>query len=316
LTTTICQSWVSLRELWKNEAADFTPWLAENIHRLGEVIGMDLETAKMEKDVGDFSLDILAKDLNTGHLVIIENQITKTDHDHLGKLITYAGSLDASAVVWVAHEIRDEHRQALEWLNRKTSNEVHFFGVVVEVIKIDKSRPAVILKPVVMPSIPSVSPPPSPRADAYRRFFQRLIDELREKHHFTNARTASPTNWYSFSSGVAGFTYAVSFASGRRVRSEVYIDRGDQEENKRVFDDLQASKKAIEKELKSHLQWERLDDKRACRIALYRDGSIDDSSSLDSIHSWAITQMLSFRKVFFHRLKKHKELSQEIDSDV
>ncbi len=109
---------VDIRDIWPNEATDFTPWLVDNIDRLGQALGMEIEVQEREADVGDFSLDIMAKDLGTGRTVVIENQLTETDHDHLGKLLTYAGGFDAGVLVWIAKKLRDEHRKALEWLNK------------------------------------------------------------------------------------------------------------------------------------------------------------------------------------------------------
>lgn len=257
---------------------------------------MDLELLQQEAPVGAFSLDLLARDLNRSQaMVIIENQLEPTDHDHLGKLLTYAAGHDASSVIWIAPEIREEHRQALDWLNQHTDEHLEFFAVVVEVLRIDNSRPAFTFKPVVFPNEwrkGVVSEKSSPRAEKYRLFFQSLIDELRDHHRFTGARAGQPQNWYSFTSGHRGFQYALTFASGRRVRAELWIDTGQTSENKKLFDSLFANKKIIEEEYGGPLEWERLDDGQGSRIAVYRAGTIEDEPQLDGIRAWASVRQL------------------------
>ena len=119
---------VDLRAVWPDEADDFTLWLQDNIDQLGAALGMDIEVQEREAAVGRFSLDLLAQDGN-GRPVIIENQLEATDHDHLGKLLTYAGGHDAEVIVWIAKEFRDEHRAALDFLNSRTGEDTEFFGV-------------------------------------------------------------------------------------------------------------------------------------------------------------------------------------------
>jgi hypothetical protein len=135
---------VGLREVWTSESGDFTPWLAlpENLKLLGEAIGIDLELEAQEKDVGPFRLDLLCKESDSGHIVVIENQIEDTDHDHLGKLLTYAAGLDAAVVIWIARSFTDEHRAALDWLNVKANGSARFFGAEIEVSRIGDSAPA------------------------------------------------------------------------------------------------------------------------------------------------------------------------------
>ncbi len=301
---------VPIRTVWANEARDFTPWLAENIGALGESIGMDLELVQREADIGDFSLDLLAKDLSTGRHVVVENQFGATNHDHLGKLLTYAAGVDASAVVWIAESLRDEHRQVIEWLNRRTDTGLHFFAVVVELLRIDSSRPAAVFMSVVArnewqeSARASTERKMSPKSEAYRHFFQSLIDELRERHRFTGARAGQPQNWYSFSSGMAGITYGMSFAQDGRARTEVYIDQGDADANKNVFDTLLRDRESIEAALGEPLEWERLDNRRASRVALYRAGSIESpEKELGDVRAWAIERLLKFKAVLGPRVR-------------
>ncbi len=298
-------------EIWSKEAHDFTPWLAENIADLGEALGMELELKEKEAAVGEFSLDLLAKDLGTGHIVIIENQLKQTDHDHLGKLLTYAAGFNASAVVWVAEYVRDEHRQALEWLNQRTDEETLFFGVMIEVLKIDDSKPAYIFKPVVSPSEwqktrkRQAGATITEKGELYRQYFQQLIDELREKHKYTNAKVGQPQNWYAFSAGASGVSYNATFVQDNKVRTELYIDFGDIEKNKALFNYLQDRKEEIHDKFGGELVWEPLEEKRAKRISVYRDGSIEtDPADLTEIKSWHIDNLIKLKRTLEPHIKK------------
>jgi len=303
---------LNLRDIWKNEAREFTPWLARNISELGEALGMELELAQQEAGVGDFSLDLLATDVGRNKTVIIENQITVTDHNHLGKLLTYASGFDAHVVIWIAETIRDEHRQALDWLNQRTDADTEFFGVVIEILQIDESKPAFNFNPIVFPNEWQKSKKRtgenqiSEKMEAYQKYFQELIDELREKHKFSNARKGQPQSWYSFAAGYTGITYGMSFALGNRVRVDLYIDQGDEEKNKSIFDLIYQDRELIESQFGEKLEWERLDEKRACRIAIYREGSIeDDPEKLNEIREWSIQKLLKLKEVFHPNMKKY-----------
>ena len=295
---------VPLKELWPGEATHFTPWIAKNLDILGEKLGMDLELESTEASAGDFSADIVARDLSTNKLVVIENQYGGTDHKHLRQLITYASVLGAGAVVWMAESIRSEHKSAMDFLNQNLKESLSFYAVEASAIRIDESKPAFVLTVVSMPSEAAVNPQPVPELsetkERYRTYFQSLIDELRETHKFTNARTGQPQNWYTFASENSKvYTYSTSFAKGGRVRVEVYLDTGDKARNEQVFDCLLARKQEIEAALGFELTWERLDSRRACRIAVYRDGEIDaDSETLADIKSWTIQNLLRFKAVF------------------
>ena len=303
---------VDLRDIWPNEASNFTPWLAENLSALGEALGLDLELQAQEAQVGAFSLDLLARDTGTNRPVIIENQLEATDHDHLGKLLTYASGYDANVIVWITREFKEEHRQALDWLNQRTGEDTVFFGVAVELWKIDESRPAVNFNLVTTPnewqkqavSSARATGNVSERMERYRAFFQGLIDTLREEHRFTNARKGQPQSWYYFSSGHGGsFVYSASFARGNKARVEVYIDSGEKYWNEQRFHRLMDIKEEIESELGGTLEWERLDDRRACRISAVRPGSIDDDTeTLEEIRGWMTEKLLAFKQVFGPRL--------------
>ena len=300
---------VDIREIWPNEAKDFTPWLFDNIDRLGQALGMEIEVQEREADVGDFSLDIRAKDLNTGRTIVIENQLAQTDHSHLGKLLTYAGGFDAGVLVWIATELRDEHRKALEWLNEHTSPDVDCFGVVIEVIRIDNSKPALNFKTVVFPNEWQKDKGRnrtivSSKGEAYKAYFQELIDELRTKYKFTEAKVGQPQNWNSFTSGVRGIVFSNAFSQGGKIRAEVYIDLKDKDENKKLFDRLVAKKELIEKEYGDRFEWERLDDRRASRIAIYRDGTIEaPEETRRELLQWSIKNLLKLKEVVLPQIK-------------
>ena len=145
---------IDLRDVWSSEASDFTPWLAkdENIALLGEAIGLELEVESQEKNVGPFRADILARDLTSNHYVLIENQLEQTNHNHLGQIMTYAAGLDAFSIIWIAKSFTEEHRAALDWLNRITEENINFFGIEIEVIQIGDSLPAPQFKVVAKPN--------------------------------------------------------------------------------------------------------------------------------------------------------------------
>lgn len=296
---------VSLKALWPGEATHFTPWLAQNLEVLGRKLGMDLELQSTEVAAGDFSADIVARDLSTNKLVVIENQYGGTDHRHLGQLITYASVLNAGAVVWIAESIRPEHKSAMDFLNQNLKESLALFAVEATAIRIDNSKPAFVLTVVSMPSEASVISgeavqQSSEKMERYRAYFQGLIDELRESHKFTNARTGQPQNWYTFASSNSRiYTFSTSFSQGGKVRVELYLDSGDKAKNEQLFDCLLASREQIESGIGSELTWERLDNRRACRVAIYRDGDIDaDSETLANIKQWTIENLLRFKSVF------------------
>lgn len=303
--------YVDPKSIWAMEAVDFTPWLAENLALLGETLGLDLELVKTEASVGSFACDIQARDTGSGRRVIIENQLAQTDHGHLGQLITYAAGLDAAVIVWIAPKVREEHREAIDFLNHHTRKSLDFFVIALEVVRISGSLPAVVFKLAASPNAwakttaASASKPVSDNSIAYQKFYQGLMDDLRDKHNFTNARAAQPQNWYSFSSGKPGITYTTTFASGNRLRAELYIDVGDTVKNKAIFDVLKSNEGVLQTQIGEPLFWERLDNRRASRISVVRENtSIADAAAHDEeIRKWLIERLLKFKDVFGPRLK-------------
>jgi uncharacterized protein DUF4268 len=297
------------RTVWPHEEQDFTPWLYENLDKLGEALGLELEAEERECNVGDFTVDIVAHELGSNRVVVIENQLEATDHKHLGQLLTYAAGKEAGVVVWISPEFRDEHREALDWLNRE-GGEGHpeFFGVELQVVQIDDSKPAVNLRPVAFPNDwtrdlnDRATGNISEKRQKYLAFFQGLLDDLREQK-FSNAKKAQPQNWYTFSSGVRGYSYGASFANSGRLRVELYIDLQDAAENKAAFEKLQDEKERIEAEFGEPLTWEKLENRRACRISLYTDGSIDDSAEAFAGHRrWMTDKLILMKKVLGPRI--------------
>ncbi|MHA1289223.1 MAG: DUF4268 domain-containing protein [Candidatus Thorarchaeota archaeon] len=298
---------VDPRSIWPDEARDFTPWLNENIELLSEAIGADIEIVEREGSVSDFRVDLFGTDLSSGRPIVIENQLTPTDHDHLGKVMAYASGRNARIAVWISTEFRDAHRDTLEWLNSISDEDHLFFGIQLVVHKIGGSLPAPHFEIVVQPSDWSKeqrSKPLSPKMEAYREFFSGLLARIKkDMPGFTSARKGSPQNWFEFPTGRSGFRFAISFGKESRVKTELYIDTGSGEKNKASFDELYSKKEKIENEMGFELSWERLEGRRASRIAVYRDGSIEDAANeLKGIEDWAVNMLRNFNNVLRERI--------------
>jgi len=248
-----------------------------------------------------FSLDILAKDSGTGNVVAIENQLEITDHIHLGQIITYASGVDAKIIVWISKEVREEHRKAIDWLNQITGEEMEFFAIEIQLIKIDSSSPAPFFKVKASPNDWSkeqkakinASAGNSERQEYYHEFFTKLLLRVhKEIPNFTNSKRVAYDSWKTFPSSISGCSYVISFRSGNRLSCEFYIYSGNKEKNKEIFDKLFAQKDLIEKTI-SGISWERLNDRKASRIAIYTSCTTDQEM-LD----WSIENLMVFRDCF------------------
>ena len=307
---------VDLREVWPSEAADFTPWLTENLEYFGNVLGFDLELREREAEVGTFSLDILAHDVGRDRPVIIENQLERTDHDHLGKLLTYAAGYDAGVIVWLAREIREEHREALDWLNHRTDSDTQFFGVVVELLKIDGSRPAPNFRLVAFPNewrkeiaTVSRSAAGTKRGQMYQEYFQNVLDELKDEHSMGALRPANNFNWCSINIGIPNVYLTHNFPGRNLVRVSVNVDGGSLERSKTIFESLLENRTDIESESGLDLIWEGLGDNRKIvhLIHVISNGSYEGTNEdIENTKSWAVKNIIILRDILRARLTTPK----------
>ncbi len=300
----------SPRQVWLSEAGDFTPWLAENIDVLAEELGEPLTVIAQEVPVGDFRLDIQAQ-TQDGRTVVIENQLERTDHSHLGQLLVYASGLEAAAVVWVAPRFRDEFRRTLDWLNERTDTGVDFFGVEVGVVQVGDQGPrAPVFEVVARPNdwqkgVKGGGPksPPSTLNEARQQFFAEVLEGLAAQRAAIRVPRPQNQNWMAYASGPFG-NWGLVFGVGGQLRIEIYLDTGDQETTKRLFDGLMAEAAQWAERIGIELQWERLDDRRASRIAVYYPAfDLDDGEQRALARTWCVGTALTLYDHFDAELR-------------
>lgn len=305
---------IELRNIWLSEAVDFTPWLArpENIALLGETLGIDLEVEAQEKSVGPFRADILCKDTGTDKWVLIENQLERTDHGHLGQLLTYASGLEAVTIVWIAAKFTEEHRSTLDWLNRITNESFRFFGLEVELWKIADSPAAPKFNIVAKPNNWSQSVARAARAiDETELSDTRLLQreywgELNavleaKKGPVKGNKKPQAQSWMSYPIGRAGIYLSGAISIPKKiVRAELYMGGP---LAKGYFYQLKDQKDAIEKELGYPLIWEELPLGQDSRIS-YNLSSVDFSnkSHWAGQHEFLAKHLNDFHRVFFPRV--------------
>jgi hypothetical protein len=306
---------VDARTAWRHEAHEFTPWLASHIGLLGEALGLDLELEATEVSVGDFNVDIVARDSASGRRLIVENQLEATDHGHLGQLLTYASGTDTAYIVWLSPRFRDEHRQALDWLNGHTTDDTDFFGVELELLQIDESPLAPHFKLVAQPNewtkgVRQVgqSGEASELGLRYQRFFADILARYKKRRPYdTKSSRVGTQNWLTFSAGRSGFGFVWSMAAKRRLRVELYIDT---DPTKAIFDAMLTRKDEIEGELGQPVSWERLDSRKASRLAVYREVPENPPfEENDELKDWAVETMVRWTSVLRPRVKDLPVLS-------
>jgi hypothetical protein len=296
-------TFLPVREVWPNEASSFTPWLLENENVLGEVLGIEIELVKNEHQVGDFSLDLLGTNLTDDTPLIVENQLAKTDHSHLGQLLTYAGGLEPSTIIWIASEFRDEHRAALDWLNEITDERTHFFGVVIKAIRVDDSAPAPWLELVVQPNQWSEltkratqSPESAEKKQRYIRFWESLLANHRQQQPILARKKPVGRQWLTLNTGVGGTTIGMN-VQPEQIYVDLYFYDGSAEKNLARLRHLKAHQSLVEETFGAVLSWEELDNRKGCRIGYYGKGSILDEDSWEQSQTWLVDVAVRFSKV-------------------
>ena len=294
---------VPVRQIWIHEAHEFTPWLAKNLSSLGEALGMKLELVQEEAAVGHFKVDILAEDAIHGVLVVIENQLGGSNHEHLGKVLTYAGWHDANTLIWVAPTLYEEHRAALDWLNRWTPEVIQVFGVEIHTTPNRDSEANVELVPVVFPKSWKKSDGSRPisvklQSVILREFFQPLVDDLRNAG-FTDKRKAASVRYHPFPSGVSGLRYDAGFQNDATVW--VYIPGGTPHLSALRKDECrQAIRDELALDSETDIDWQTAYGS----LGVYRTGSLCDEEKHDDIRKWMSKYLRKFKEVFNPRMEE------------
>lgn len=300
---------IQLREAWENEATEFTPWLAspENLRLLGEAIGLELELTGIEQSVGNFSADILCKDVERDEIVLIENQLERTDHSHLGQILTYAAGLNARTIIWISAKLREEHRAALDWLNENTGESLQFFGVEVELWRIGDSPLAPKFNVMAKPNDWSKTVAEAAHTLAagaltetkiqQQKYWGCLSELLSLESSAVKPRKPLPQHWTNFSIGRSDMKLAAVVNSlENRIGVELYISNDNAKEQ---FRQLEQKKLEIEQAIGSPLDWQALPGKKAARIVIYKyDEDPSDESKWPRQHKWMMEMLQHFDRVF------------------
>ncbi len=304
---------VPLREVWKNEARDFTSWLFDNIEILGEELDINLTGIEKEGSAGSFSVDIVAEDEN-GQKVVIENQLKKTDHDHLGKMLTYLANLEAKIAIWISSDPRQEHERAIEWLN-EFGSETLFYLVKIEAYQIGNSYPAAKFSIIASPSeeakvVGKKKKEYAKRHTLRREFWTQLLEKAREKTNLHANITPNIHHWTGAGAGKQGITYNYTITN-KYGGCEIYFDKGkkytDPNINKIRFDKLYKRKREIERKFGEKLIWERLDNARASRISIkFFEMGLNDKKKWEKLQEKMVDAMCRMEKTFKPYIREFK----------
>ena len=291
-----------LRKIWPDEARDFTPWLAEagNLAVLSEAINIPLELEERESAVGNFSADIYAVDTSTGKKVIIENQLEETNHDHLGKLITYTSGKEASVVIWVVRRAREEHRKAIEWLNEHTDDFVGFFLVEIELWKIGDSDIAPKFNIVEQPNGWAKS---MKNYDSYTtgqqrnlNFWQEFVDYVENDKAMTQTFSRgkpSINNWYNFAVGKSAYKLSLTINYTKKFAiAQLYFDANGREQ----YMEYLKNKEDIQEMMGVNVEWKAM-KKESQGFTTLSNVDYDSPEGRKAVFNWFCEQSLLWKKV-------------------
>lgn len=296
---------VNLRDYWKHEALDFTRWLAEdnNLALLSNEIGIEIVLERTEAPVGAFNVDILAYEETTGNKIVIENQLERTDHDHLGKIITYASGYDAEHIIWIVKDVRDEHKQAIDWLNENTTEKVNFFAIKMELWKIGNSAIApkfhIISKPnnwaKAVKNSSSHNTTVSDLKMLQLEFWNSFADYTEDNNSILRKVKAKPQHWYDISFGTSRAYLSLNINSQKkRLNVGLYIP-----DDKELYYKLEKQKDDIEAQLGFELDWRALENKKASRIFIRKNiNDFNDITQWSDYKEWFKEKAEALQSVF------------------
>ncbi len=295
---------VDVRKIWHHEQYDFSEWLSsdENINLLGDTLALDLIDVETEKFVGAYRCDILCKDDGTGKIVLIENQLEQTNHDHLGKIITYASGLEASIVIWIVTSAREEHASAIRWLNEHTTEDMSFFLLEIHTYRIGESNPAPMFKIVEQPNgfskqVKSIAKSSDVNESQSKRleFWNKFNDYIDANNKPIRKRKATTNAWYNVSIGTSNCHISIDLVNREnRIRVGIWIS-----DDKELYEKFFKEKSQIEDEIGIKLEWDRLDEKKASRIYTYIDGlDFNNTSNYNDLMKKTVEVVLLLKKTF------------------
>jgi hypothetical protein len=299
---------LDLREYWEGEASEFTPWMAqpENLEMLGDAINIGLELQSTEQSVGPFSADMVCKNTADDSIVLIENQLEKTDHRHLGQILTYAAGVGAKTIVWVAKEFTEQHRAAIDWLNRITHEDFEAYGVVVELWRIDNSAPAPRFHVVAKPNDWSRAVREQARhADTsvtsatYLDYWQGFREHLEAAGSKLRTQSPSTAHWMNLSIGRSGvhFTSTASVRDGF-VTAQLYFERA----GASYYQQLLKQRREIDAELSEPPTWDQREGRASCSILYKRDGDPSNRAAWPELFRWTREKLELLDRVLRNRV--------------